>query len=144
MPYIEHGQQAFPEVMVARPRHEHPTPAELEILQILWEKGPATVRQTWDVMGGKKRRAYTSVMSLMNVMAEKGLLSRQPRGKAFLYAAKVKREQALGGMVTDLLNRAFSGSASALVAQLLGKTTPRELEEIRQVLDAHRRESGGQ
>jgi len=127
---------------MARPKHEHPTPAELEILQVLWERGPATVRQVMDAMPDKPR-AYTSVMSLMNVMYDKGLLSREPLGKAFVYSARVKREATLGEMLGDLVQRAFDGSASALVARLLEKTSREELDEIRRTLDAYRRQKGG-
>lgn len=127
---------------MARPRHEHPTPAELEILQILWERGRGTVREVHAAMHGHKPRAYTTVMSLMNTMAGKDLLVREPRGKAFVYSAKVRREQTLSGMVADLMKRAFAGSAHALVAQLLESTDARELEEIRRTLEAYKRKRG--
>ncbi len=65
-----------------RPRHEHPTPGELEVLKILWDRGPSTVRQVMDVLNETRRRAYTSVMSLLSVMTDKGLLTRQPKGRA--------------------------------------------------------------
>jgi len=121
---------------MARPKHEHPTPAELEVLQVLWERGSATVREVMQALGERKRRAYTSVMSLMNVMCEKALLAREPQGKAFVYSPRVKRDLALREMVGDLLDRAFEGSASTLVARLLEKTSPEELDEIRRTIEA--------
>ncbi len=127
---------------MARPRHENPTPAELEILQILWEHGPATVRQVVDAQHEHKPRAYTTVMSLMNTMAAKGLLVRRSIGKAFIYSAAAPREQTLSKLLSDLLRRAFRGSAEALVAHLLEKTTPDEVEEIRKTIDAYRRKRG--
>lgn len=130
---------------MARPRHEHPTPAELEVLRVLWERGPMTVRDAMAALEsrGTAGRAYTSVMSLMNVMAEKRLLSRKPRGKAYVYEARVPRASTLGQMVGDLLDRAFEGSASDLFVHLLSKTTPEELAEIRKTIDAYRRERRG-
>ena len=64
---------------MARPRHNNPTPAELEVLQIIWEHGPRTVREVMNLLKPKRPRAYTSVMSLMSVMAEKGLLARSQK-----------------------------------------------------------------
>lgn len=129
---------------MARPRHEHPTPGELEVLKILWDRGPATVREVMDVLNQRRRRAYTSVMSLLNVMTDKGLLARRPKGRAFVYQAKVAREQTLGGMVQDLVRRAFEGSASALVAHLLDQSDPseEEVEQIRRLVDDYRAETG--
>ena len=127
---------------MARPRHQHPTPAELQILQVLWDRGPCSVRDVLDAMRSEKNRAYTTVMSLMNTMADKGLLSRRPEGKAFIYTAAAPREQTLSQLLSDLMRRAFDGSAQALVAHLLDHTTPRELEEIRELIDAHKRKRG--
>ena len=101
---------------MTRPKAEHPTPGELEILKILWDRGaPATVREVMEVVNrrGGPPRAYTSVMSLMGVMAEKGLLTRKPQGKAFVYAARTPREHTLANLVGDLCRRAFEGSAFA-------------------------------
>jgi BlaI family transcriptional regulator, penicillinase repressor len=130
---------------LARPKHEHPTPAELEVLQVLWEQGPMTVRQVMAALGqgGQKARAYTSVMSLMSVMADKGLLSRQTQGKAFVYSARAARQETLGGMVGDLLRRAFEGSAAQLVAHLLPNADEQELEQIRRTIESYRRGKGG-
>ena len=64
-----------------RPKYEHPTPAELEVLKILWDQGPSTVRQVMEVLNRQRRRAYTSVMSLLGVMTDKGLLKRGSRGR---------------------------------------------------------------
>jgi predicted transcriptional regulator len=95
-----------------------------------------------EAMHGRRPRAYTTIMSLMNTMAEKSLVTRQPQGKAFLYIAKVRREQTLSGLVGDLLKRAFRGSAQALVAHLLENTDEQELEEIRRTLESHKRKRG--
>jgi len=122
---------------MARPKTTHPTPAELEILKILWDRGPLTVREVWDVLQAQKlRRAYTSVLSLLNVMAEKGLLEREPLGRAFRFRSNVSHEQTAGNMLSDLWQRAYSGSTSSLVAHLLDQTQPSdaELQAIRETL----------
>ena len=130
---------------MARPRHNNPTPAELEVLQIIWEHGPCTVREVMNLLKPKRPRAYTTVMSLMNVMAEKGLLSQKPKGRAFVYSAKVTRKKTQSRLLKDLLNRTFDGSASALVLQLLDQTKPdsKELEEIRSTITEFERKKGG-
>jgi BlaI family penicillinase repressor len=130
---------------MARPRHENPTPAELEVLQVIWEQGPSTVREVMTVLKSKRPRAYTSVMSLMNVMAEKGLLGQKPKGRAFVYSARISRAKILSRMVSDLLNRAFDGSASALVTHLLEQAEPNseELDEINNTITRFTRKKGG-
>jgi predicted transcriptional regulator len=128
------------EVSMPRPLSEHPTPAELEVLQVLWSRGPSTVRQVMDELNRTRRRAYTSVMSLLNVMAEKRLVRRKPHGRAFLYVAAVKEQPTLRRMVADLVQRAFGGSAELLVAHALEQTDPssQELDEIRRLIDEYR------
>jgi len=129
---------------MARPRHDHPTPAELEVLQIIWEHGPCTVRQVMEWLEPIRPRAYTSVMSLMNVMAEKSQLHQKRKGRAFVYSAQDSREKTQVGLLGDLLNRAFDGSANALVAHLLQQTDPtgEELEAIRKTISRYKRKKG--
>lgn len=129
---------------MARPKDNQPTPGELEILKILWQDGPATVRDVMARLSRRRPRAYTSVMSLMNVMADKGLLARRPQGRAFLYEPLVEREATLGGLVHDLVRRAFGGSTRDLVTRLLDATepTPEELKQIREVIDRYGRDQG--
>ena len=129
---------------MARPKQRHPTPGELEVLKILWDRGPSTVREVMEVLNQRRRRAYTSVMSLLGAMTDKGLLKRRPQGRAFLYEAKVSREKTLGKMVADLLGRAFEGSASVLVAHLLDQSNPsaEELEQIRRTIETYHQQQG--
>jgi predicted transcriptional regulator len=127
---------------MTRPRAEHPTPGELEILKVLWDRGaPATVREVMEVVNarGGPSRAYTSVMSLLNVMAEKGQLVRLPRGRAYAYEPATPRERTLGSMLGETLRRAYDGSASLLITHLLDQSRPSadELEEIRALLDRY-------
>jgi len=122
-----------------RPALPHPTPNELEVLKVLWERGPCTVREVMQVLNRDRPRHYTSVMSLLNVMTYKGLLKRRPKGRAFEYQARSPREKTLGHMVQDVVQRAFEGSASTLVGRLLDSTNPsqEELERIRQLIVEH-------
>ena len=130
---------------MARPRQTNPTPAELEVLQIIWEHGACTVREVMNLLEPKRKRAYTSVMSLMNVMADKGLLSQKPQGRAFVYSAKVSRDKTQSNMLGDLLNRAFDGSANALVAHLLEQAEPNneEMDEIHKTITEFSRKKEG-
>jgi BlaI family transcriptional regulator, penicillinase repressor len=127
---------------MARPRHEQPTPAELEVLKILWDReGPSSVRDVLEVVNRlvDPPRAYTSVMSLLNVMTDKGLLRRSPHGRAFLYEPVSPREQTLRSLLGETLERVYDGSASLLVAHLLDRSRPSadELDQIRALLDAY-------
>jgi BlaI family transcriptional regulator, penicillinase repressor len=127
---------------MARPKEEQPTAGELEVLKVLWDRGPSTVREVLEVLEGQRPRAYTSVMSLLNVMTDKGLVIRVPQGRAFVYRPKVERERTLRRMVGDLLGRAFEGSAHELVAHLLDQTKPSaaELDEIRRTIAEYQNE----
>src|SRR5262245_51342599 len=127
-----------------RPKEEQPTAGELEVLKVLWDRGPSTVRDVMDVLNEARPRAYTSVMSLLNVMTEKGLLVRQPQGRAFIYRPKSDRQRTLRRMVGDLLGRAFEGSTSQLVAHLLDQSRPSadELNEIRRAIEQYQQQRG--
>jgi len=129
---------------MARPKEEQPTTGELEVLKVLWDRGPSTVRDVMEVLNAERPRAYTSVMSLMNVMADKGLLVREPQGRAFVYRPKVERKRTLRRMVGDLVGRAFEGSAHELVAHLLDQTKPtaEELDEIQRTIAEYQQERG--
>jgi BlaI family penicillinase repressor len=129
---------------MARPRHEQPTPGELEILKILWNRnGPTSVRDVFEVVNqnAEPRRAYTSVMSLLNVMAAKGLVRRSPHGRAFRYEPVAPRDQTLRLLLGETLKRVYDGSASLLVTHLLDQSYPSraELDQIRTQLDEYQR-----
>jgi len=131
-------------IPMSRPREEQPTAGELEVLKVLWERGPSTVRDVMGVLNQDRPRAYTSVMSLLNVMTDKGLVVREPQGRAFVYRAKTNRGRTLRRMLGDLLGRAFEGSTSQLVAHLLDQTkpSPPELEEIRRAIEKYQQQRG--
>lgn len=117
-----------------------PTPAEVEILGILWDHGPSTVRAVHERLGTAV--GYTGILKLLQNMHAKGLVQRNQDGQAHVYEAREParmKRQLLG----DLVQRVFAGSASQLVLHLLEdeKATPQELEEIRQMLARHQRRS---
>jgi BlaI family penicillinase repressor len=119
-----------------------PTPAEVEILGILWDRGPSTVRAVHELLGTGRSVGYTGILKLLQNMHAKGLVARNQDGQAHVYEAREParmKRQLLG----DLVQRVFAGSASQLVLHLLEdeKATPEEIEEIRQMLVKHQRRS---
>jgi len=124
-----------------RPKSEHPTPGELEVLKVLWDQGPCTVRQVWEVLDKQRQRHYTSVNSLLNVMTEKGLLTCNAEGRAFLYSANVDREDTVGELAEDLVGRVFEGSASGLLLRVLDRCnpSPEEMDEISKIIREYRK-----
>jgi predicted transcriptional regulator len=118
-----------------------PTDAELEILTVLWSIGPATVRQVYDVIHRRRSVQYSTVLKFMQIMDEKGLLRRDQKQRAHIYKAARPRERTQQQLAGDLLERAFSGSAKALLLGALSarKTTKEELNEMRQLLDEYRK-----
>ena len=114
-----------------------PTDAELTILRVLWERGPSTVRQVHDVLGRDRTTAYTTALKMLQIMAEKGLVTRDERERTHVYHARVGEEQTQRQLVRDLLDRAFGGSSSKLVMQALAarRASAEELGEIQRLLD---------
>ena len=121
-----------------RHRQQTPTEVEMEILQVLWDQEPATVREVVEVLNQTRPRAYTSILSMLNVMFEKRLVKREMQGRAHVYRASTSREKTLGGVVKDLLGRTFQGATTSLIAQVLAQSKPssEELEEIRRTIEA--------
>lgn len=114
-----------------------PTDAELGILRVLWRRGPSTVRQIHEEMTERSPTVYTTVLKLLQIMTEKGLVERDESQRAHVYVARLPEEQTLGQLVGDLLDRAFEGSSSRLVMRALESrpATREELAEIRRLLD---------
>jgi predicted transcriptional regulator len=112
-----------------------PTDAELAILQVLWDRGPSTVRQVFEALGARET-GYTTTLKLMQIMAEKGLVTRDESARTHVYKARAPREETQRRLVTDLLDRAFGGSAATLVMQALSShpTSADELREIEQLI----------
>jgi BlaI family penicillinase repressor len=113
-----------------------PTESELEILNIIWDKGKATVREVHEVLEHSKSAGYTTTLKLMQIMLEKGLLKREESARSHVYKASMKRETAQGQLLGRMIENVFKGSASQLVMQALGnhRASPEELDEIREYL----------
>ena len=114
-----------------------PTDTELEILRVLWRRGPSTVREVHEALAATHPTVYTTVLKLMQIMAEKGLVRRNEEQRAHVYEARLAREETQAQLLGDLLDRAFEGSATNLVMQVLSskRASAEELEQIRAVLD---------
>jgi predicted transcriptional regulator len=123
-----------------------PTDAELEILSVLWETGPATVREVFEVLSTRRTAQYSTVLKFLQIMAEKGLVRRDERQRAHVYEAARPREWTQRQLVGDLLERAFAGSAKALVMGALSarKASRKELAEIEALLKHYRKEDDAQ
>lgn len=118
-----------------------PTNAELEILTALWSIGPATVREVYSVISRRRPAQYSTVLKFMQIMAEKGLVRRDEKQRAHVYEAARSREWTQRQLAGDLMERAFSGSAKALLVGALSarKTSKAELAELRKLLDEYRK-----
>ena len=116
-------------------RDQKPTDGELEILQILWQQGPATVRQVNEQLD--KDAGYTTTLKLMQIMLEKGLLKRDASSKVHIYEAAVGRDQTQDQLIKRMIDTVFNGSAMSLVMQALGnhKASSSEMEQIRAYLE---------
>lgn len=114
-----------------------PTEGELEILQVLWDKGSATVREVHEELLKNKEAGYTTTLKLMQIMFEKGLVTRDASSKTHVYQPAVSREKTQSLLVNRMIDSLFSGSPAQLVMQALGnhKATPDELEAISRFLD---------
>src|ERR1043166_1941531 len=127
--------------MAAKP--PRPTEAELAILQVLWQAGPNSVRDVQRIMNESKPTGYTTVLKLLQIMTEKGLVDRDESVRPQIYRARYTRSHTQRRLLTDLLPRAFDGSVRELVLQALAtkKSTPEELEAIEKLLDRFEGES---
>ena len=116
-----------------------PTGAELEILRVLWKRGPSTVREVCEGLERAKPVGYTTVLKFMQIMADKGLVRRNEEKRTHVYESMVPRESTQRQFVGDLLDRAFGGSALQLVMQALSakRATPAEIDQIRRLLDQY-------
>jgi BlaI family transcriptional regulator, penicillinase repressor len=116
----------------------NPTAGELEILNILWNDQPLTVKAIHEQLAENKDVGYTTTLKIMQNMHAKGLLTREPMGKSHLYRAALRQEETQGRLLDRFLDATFSGSVSGLVMQLLGnrKTSKAELDEIKRLIES--------
>lgn len=118
-------------------RHPRPTEAELAILRVLWAAGPSTVREVMEILRPERELGYTTVLKFLQIMAEKGLVTRDERQRSHVYSAVRSQESTQRDLIRDLITRAFGGSAQKLVLQALSsrEVSREELGEIRRQLD---------
>ena len=116
---------------------KNPTVAELEILHVLWARGPSTVREVHEELNADRPTGYTTTLKLLQIMADKNLVRRDEKQRAHIYQARTPREQTQSQLVRDLADRVFGGSASRLVMHALSqkRASANELAEIRRTLD---------
>jgi BlaI family penicillinase repressor len=114
-----------------------PTDAELEILQVLWQDGPATVRTVNEQLSKSREVGYTTTLKIMQLMLEKGLVQRDDEGRSHIYRAAVREQDTQGLLLDRFVEATFGGSALKLVMQALGhrRTSPDELAQIRRLLN---------
>ena len=120
-----------------------PSNAELEILRILWRRGPSTVRDVHDELKRERDVGYTTVLKIMQVMAEKKIVTRDESERSHVYSPAVEEKSVKRRLVSELLDKAFDGSAAQLVMQALSdkRASPEDLKKIRQLLDESSRKS---
>jgi predicted transcriptional regulator len=129
--------------MVSRMKQppQKPTASELEILRVLWTRGPSTVREVHDALQEKKAMGYTSVLKFLQIMTMKGTVRRNESQRAHVYEACLPAEQTKRQLAGDMLQRVFEGSASQLMMHALAgrKASQAEIEELRRLLDEYER-----
>ncbi|HXS93412.1 MAG TPA: BlaI/MecI/CopY family transcriptional regulator [Candidatus Limnocylindrales bacterium] len=130
--------------MPPKPSHlPRPTDSELEILTVLWSRGPSTVRDVHETIVQSRPAQYTTVLKLLQIMAEKGLVRRDEKQRAHVYEASRPREETQRQLAGDLLQRAFGGSAKSLMMGALSarKASKKELAELKKFLEEYEGES---
>src|SRR6516165_3295473 len=122
---------------------QKPTASELEILRVLWARGPSTVRDVHEALSANKSLGYTTVLKLLQIMTAKGIVRRNETQRAHVYEAGLPAEQTKRQLAGDILQRVFEGSASQLMMHALAgkRTSSQEIEEIRHLLDEYERKS---
>jgi BlaI family transcriptional regulator, penicillinase repressor len=120
---------------------QKPTAAELEILRVLWSRGPSTVREVHELLKEKKSLGYTSVLKFLQIMTSKGTVRRNETHRAHVYEACLPAEQTKRQLAGDMLQRVFEGSASQLMMHALAgrKASQEEIQELRRILDEYER-----
>jgi len=120
-----------------------PTSSELEILHVLWERGPSTVREVHQALNEKRPIGYTSVLKLMQIMTAKGTVRRNEQQRAHVYEAVQPEEKTKRDLALDVLQRVFDGSASELMMHALAgrKASKEEIDEMRRLLNEHERKN---
>ncbi len=114
-----------------------PTEAELTLLNVLWQMGPATVRQIHEVVSNSQKTGYTTVLKILQIMHEKSLVIRDESNRAHVYAAANSETHTQSSLIKDLISKAFGGSTSKLVMRAIDdSTSAKEIDDIRQLLNS--------
>jgi len=117
---------------MARSTSRHPTELELEILKVLWQIEPANVRQVRDALESKRDLAYTTVLTMMSIMFDKGYVKRRKEGRSYVYEAVYRKNKASRNILQDVVDRVFGGSTTAVMQHLL-ETSDIDDEEMKQI-----------
>ena len=128
-------------VRIMKPTPQKPTASELEILRILWSRGPSTVREVYESLSETKDLGYTTVLKLLQIMTTKGTVRRNETQRAHVYEAGIPAEQTKRQLAGDILQKVFEGSASQLMMHALAgrRASREEIEEMRRLLDDYER-----
>ena len=123
-----------------RSNPSNPTDAQLEVLNILWDRGPLTVRQVHEELSKAKPSQYTTTLKIMQVMADRGLVARDESERSHVYRAQIAREDAERQLASDLMNRVFAGSARRLLVSALAskRASSKEVDELRDFIEQYR------
>jgi predicted transcriptional regulator len=133
----ERVRHIIQEVPLMKENVKRPTDAELTILRVLWDRGPSSVRDVYKILNNGRNVGYTTVLKLMQIMTDKGLVERDESCRPQIYRTGLPREQTERQLIRDLIDRAFGGSAKRLVMQALEekKVSPSELAQIERLLN---------
>lgn len=123
--------------MLSKNKNHSPTESELEILQILWQDGPSSVRQVNEKLNEKREVGYTTTLKIMQIMTEKNLVNRNTESRTHIYHSAVKEHETQSSLLESFIQKTYRGSAMKLVLQALGKedATTQELEELKEIID---------
>jgi predicted transcriptional regulator len=121
-----------------RPRHATLTPQELEIMKLVWERDSATVRDVYEALLERRKIAYTTVMTMMKILETKGYLKKGRQDRAYIYRPVRPKNQVIGGMIREFIDRVFNGSAEPLLVHLVKSRRLREkdLQKIVRMVEA--------
>jgi len=120
-----------------RPKHSTLTPQELEIMKLVWERDSATVRDIYEALLERRKIAYTTVMTMMKILESKGYLKKRLQERAYVYRPALRKEQVIGNMIREFVDRVFNGSAEPLLVHLVKGRHIREkdLQKIRRMIE---------
>jgi BlaI family penicillinase repressor len=120
-----------------RPKNNTLTPQELEIMKLVWQRGPATVRDVYEVLLERRKIAYTTVMTMMKILETKGYLKKRRQDRAFIYRPAHPKNQVIGGMIREFIDRVFNGSAEPLLVHLVKSRhlSEKDLQKIARMVE---------